>query len=166
MENNDTNPNTTHPEVRTDAIRAAIYARCASGAPEHSNAAEQIRTCKEYAEKQGWKVATEFVQTDVSASGVSLTGRTCLMYLLEAAQKSLRPFDCVLVADISQLGHSLERLTKLVSTFHGLGIFVQTVRGEFDSRNFHPGAWAASHFLNCIPQYSTLTARQCPMCGR
>jgi hypothetical protein len=88
------------------ANRCAIYARCALGAAEHSNAAEQIRTCTEYAEKQGWEVAGEFAQTDIGASGVSLTGCKSLMHLLEAAQRVRRPCDCVLVADISDLAAS------------------------------------------------------------
>jgi len=166
MKNSHTRANNTNPEVRTDAIRTAVYARCASGVPEDSNAAQQIRTCTEYAEKQGWKVAGEFVQTDIGASGVSLTGCKSLMHLLEAAQRTPRPFDCVLVADISRLGRSLDRVTKLVNAFHGRGVSVQTARGEFDSRNLHPGAWTAKDFLNCIPQYLKPTARQCPMCGR
>jgi hypothetical protein len=57
-------------------------------------------------------------------------------------------------------------VTKLVNAFHARGVFVQTVRGDFDSRSLHPGAWSAKNFLNCIPQYLKPTARQCPMCGR
>src|SRR5579864_7865255 len=130
MKNTRTNANNTNPEVRTDTIRAAIYARCASGVPKDSNAAQQIRMCTEYAEKQGWRVAGTFVQTDIGASGVSLTGCQSLMHLLEAAQREPRPFDCVLVANISRLGRSLDRVTKLVNAFHGCGVFVQTARGE------------------------------------
>jgi hypothetical protein len=126
--------------AHANAHRCAIYARCASGVPEHSNASEQIRTCTAYAEKQGWKVAEQFVKTDIGASGISFTGCKSLMHLLEAAQKQPRSFDCVLVADISRLGRSLDRVTKLVNAFHGCGVFVQTARGEFDSRNLHSGA--------------------------
>jgi DNA invertase Pin-like site-specific DNA recombinase len=166
MKGSRTNTNDTNLEVKTGTIRTAIYARCASGRPEDSNAAEQIRACTEYAQKQGWEVAGEFVQTDIGASGVSLTGCKSLMHLLEVAQRVRRPFDCVLVADISRLGRSLDRVTKLVNAFHGCGVFVQTVRGKFDSRNLHPGAWAAKTLLSCSPQYLQPTGRQCPMCGR
>jgi DNA invertase Pin-like site-specific DNA recombinase len=166
MENNHTNANNTSPEVSTDTIRAAIYARCASGLPKDSTAAQQIRTCIEYAEKRGWKVVGELLQIDIGASGMSLTGCKSLLHLLEAAHRERRQFDCVLVAGISRLSRSLDRVTKLVNAFHGCGVFVQTARGEFDSRNLHPGAWAAKNFLNCVPQYLRPTARQCPMCGR
>src|SRR5258708_28203597 len=135
MKNNRTSAKNINPEVSTDSLRAAIYARCASGLPEDSNAAAQIRACTEYAEKQGWKVAGESVQSDIGASGNSLTRCQSLMHLLEAAHRVPRPFDCVLVADISRLGRSLDVVTKLVNAFHGRGVFVQTARGEFDSRN-------------------------------
>lgn len=166
MKNDKNNSNKSTVVANGGAVRCAIYARCASGRPEDSNAAEQIRTCTEYAEKQGWEVAGQFVQTDIGASGISFTGCKSLMHLLEAAKKQPRPFDCVLVADISRLGRSLDRVTKLVNAFHGSGVFVQTARGEFDSRNLHSGVWAAKDFLNCIPQYLKPTARQCPTCGR
>jgi site-specific DNA recombinase len=166
MKNDKNNSNNLDVVPNPGVVRCAIYARYASGRPEDSNAAEQILTCKEYAEKQGWKVAEPFVQTDIGASGISLTGCKCLMHLVEAAQREHRPFDCVLVADISRLGRSLDRVTKLVNVFHGCGVFVQTARGDFDSRSLHPRAWGAKNFLNCIPQYLKPTARQCPLCGR
>ena len=156
----------THVVANTGAVRCAIYARCAPGRHEDSNAEEQIRTSTEYAENHSWSVAEEFVQTDIGASGSSLTGCKSLTHLLESAQNEPRSFDCVLVADISRLGRSLDRVTKLVNAFHGCGVFVKTVRGEFDSRNFHPGAWAAKDFVNYASQYLRTTGRRCPMCGR
>lgn len=164
---NDKN-NSNKPTVVANGVRCALYARCASDVPteDPNSVAEQIRTCTEYAEKQGWTVVGGFVQTDIGASGLSLTGCKSLMHLLEAAQRQRRPFDCVLVADISRLGRGLDRVTMLVNAFHGCGVFVQTARGEFDSRNLHPGAWAAKNFLKCVPQYLRPTARRCPMCGR
>ena len=91
MKNTRTNANNTNPEVRTDTIRTAIYARCASGLPEGSIATEQIRSCIKYAEKQGWKVAGTFVQTDIGVPNFSLTGCKSLMHLLEAAQRDVDP---------------------------------------------------------------------------
>jgi hypothetical protein len=148
------------------AVRCAIYARCASGRIEDSSAAEQISACTEYARKQGWEVAEEFVQTDIGAHGISLTGCKSLMHLFDAARSVPRPFDCVLVADISRLGRSLDRVIKLVNAFHGCGVFVQAARAEFDSRDLHPGAWTAKNLLNCVSQYLRPTGRQCPICGR
>ncbi len=147
------------------ANRCAIYARCASGAPEQLNAAEQIRTCAEYALKRGWEVTREFVRSGIR-SGVSPTECTSLLQLLEAATNEPRPFDCVLVANISRLGRSLDRVTGIVNAFHGRGVFIQTVRGQFDSRNLHPGSWATTIFLNWSPQYFTLNRPACPTCGR
>jgi DNA invertase Pin-like site-specific DNA recombinase len=152
--------------LRSGVTRCAIYTRSCSATADVNSVAEQIRKCTGYAEKRGWDVAQEFVRTDIGASGIPLTECNSLMHLLEAAQEERRPFDCVLIADISRLGRSLDRVIKLVNALHGRGVFVQAVRGEFDSRNFHPGAWAAKDFVNCAPQYSRSTARQCPLCGR
>lgn len=166
MKGSRTNTNDTDLELRTGTTRTAIYVRYASGVPEVSNAADQISACTEYAQKQGWKIAEEFVQTDIGAPGISLMECKSLLHLLEVAEKEPRPIDCVLVADISCLGRSLDRVIKLVNAFHGRGVFVRTVRGEFDSRNFRPGAWATKDFLHCGPRYLRTTARSCPMCGR
>lgn len=113
-------------------IRCAIYARCA--AANLTSLAEQIKKCAEYAEKQGWTIAREFVLADNGASGVSLTGCTSLARLLEGAMAIPRPYDCVLLADISRLGRSFDRVKTLADLFGVCGVFIQTVRGQFDTR--------------------------------
>jgi hypothetical protein len=167
MKTNKNNSNNPTVVPAPAVVRCAISARCATDVPteDPNSLPEQIRTCTEYALKRGWEVTREFVQSDIR-SGVSPKECTFLLQLLEAAQREHRPFDCVLIADMSRLGRNLGRVITLVNTFHGRGVFIQSVHGQFDSRNLHPGVWATKHFLNCVPQYLKPTALQCPVCGR
>ena len=115
MQKEKNNSNNTNVLANTGAVRCAIYARCAYDVPtEDSNSvAEQIRTCTEYARKQGWEPVREFVQSDVGASGVSLMGCKSLLQLVDVAAREPRPFDCVLIADISRLGRSMDRVIQV-----------------------------------------------------
>lgn len=141
MENNNPIVRNANSAARAYRVRAAIYARCATDTPisDSNPAVAQIRTCIQYAQKRGWKVAAEFVRVDTADPGISLNKCESLVHLLEAAILQPRPFDCVLVAAISRLGRSLDSVMKVVNAFHGHGVFIQTVRGEFDSRIFCPG---------------------------
>ena len=141
MEHNNPIVRDANSSAKAYRVRAAIYARCASTTPisDSNPAVQQIRTCIQYAEKRGWRVAAQFVEVDTGTSGSSFIRCESLVHLLEAAILHPRPFDCVLVAAISRLGRSLDSVMKVVNAFHGHGVFIQTVRGEFDSRRFYPG---------------------------
>lgn len=147
-------------------VRCAIYARCATDVPTEDphSVAEQIRRCTEYALKRRWEVAQEFVRSDIRASGVSPTECTSLLQLLEVESGEPRPFDCVLVAETSRLGRSIDRVLKLIDAFRVRGVFVQTVRGQFDSRMLL--ASFDEKFVNRIRQYRRPAGGQCPVCGR
>jgi hypothetical protein len=80
--------------------------------------------------------------------------------------KEPRPFDCVLVADISRLGGRLDRVTRLIAAFRAGGVFVQAVQGQFDSRVPQFAALLNEDFINRIRQYLKPAGRQLPMCGR
>ena len=77
--------------------RCAVYARCATDVSksDSNSIAEQIRSCTEHAQKQGWKISKESVEADVAVSGASLVKRHALRSLMDAAAKRPRAFDRV-----------------------------------------------------------------------
>ena len=167
MQKEKSKPNNTSVVAKNGAVRCAIYSRCATNVSteDQNSVAEQIRACTDYTHNQGWEVVREFVQSDVGAFGVSLTGCKSLLQLVDVAAREPRPFDCVLVADISRLGRSMDRVFKFLDAFHIRGVFVQAAQGEFDSRKLDLGT-RTRRSRNCIRQYLKPVGRQCPVCGR
>jgi DNA invertase Pin-like site-specific DNA recombinase len=120
-------PNASRRRKRaTPKLRYAIYARSASDVPTSASTsiAEQIRTCTEYAEKPGWKIIKESIETDVPASGVSLAGRHALRNLILATEKQPSRFDCVLSADTSRLSRNLSDCLYILKHFEKNGVEV------------------------------------------
>jgi DNA invertase Pin-like site-specific DNA recombinase len=112
--------------------RCAIYARSALEMQTASNStADQIRHCTEHAKKHGWKIIKESVEADVAVSGASLAKRHALRSLMAAAEKKPRPFDRVLVADMSRLARNVEVLLQIVNHFYKNGVDVITIREGF-----------------------------------
>jgi hypothetical protein len=56
--------------------RCAVYARYSSDLQRESSIEDQIRKCREFAAKQGWSIAEEYVRFDQAVSGAALAGRT------------------------------------------------------------------------------------------
>ena len=96
-------------------MRCAIYARYSSDLQRESSIEDQIRRCRDYAERQGWSVTDEFTRSDRAVSGATLAGREALLSLLEEAKLRPRPFDCLLVDDTSRLGRDLADVLRLVA---------------------------------------------------
>jgi site-specific DNA recombinase len=116
--------------IRTRATsklyRCAIYARCASESrtSDSNSIAEQICRCREYAEKQRWKIIRESVEADVAVSGVSFVRRNALKNLMAKAQQRPQPFDLLLIADTSRLSRNLSDCLYILKHFEKNGVGV------------------------------------------
>jgi site-specific DNA recombinase len=89
-----------------------------------SSIEDQMRRCREYATRQGWKIAEQFVTADKAVSAAAIAGRDGLQHLVKAAKDKNRPFDCLLVDDTSRLARDLSdtlRTFKILE-FHGVAI--------------------------------------------
>lgn len=90
---------------RKQPISCAIYARSATS-PNRLGIARQIKVCRAYARKQGWKVVDGFVLVDEGSSGTSSGEREALQAMLALAKVSPRPFDCVVCEDSARLARN------------------------------------------------------------
>ena len=88
-------------------MRVAVYARFSTTLQDARSIEDQLRRCGRFAKERGWTVAAEF--SDAAQSGATLE-RAGLQRLLASAGARPRPFDAVLVDDLSRLsrdaGHS------------------------------------------------------------
>ena len=93
--------------------RAAIYARVSTGEQTPEN---QLRVLREVADRAGWTIAAEYVET---ASGATAKRAGLERMLADAAR---RKFDTLLCWDVSRLGRSLRDLVDIFETLRALKI--------------------------------------------
>ncbi len=113
--------------------RCAIYARYSSDLQRESSIEDQIRKCREYAAARGWEILEEYVHFDQAVSGAALTGRDALQFLVGAAKRRPKPFDCLLVDDSSRLTRNLADGLKTTDLFRYNAIDVVFVSQNFDT---------------------------------
>lgn len=99
--------------MTTAPRRAAIYARVSTGEQTPEN---QLRVLREVADRAGWTVAAEYVET---ASGATAKRAGLERMLADAAR---RKFDTLLCWDVSRLGRSLRDLVDIFETLRALKI--------------------------------------------
>jgi DNA invertase Pin-like site-specific DNA recombinase len=105
-------------------VRAAIYARV-STTNNGQDPEVQLRELREYCQRRGWVVASEFV--DVGISGMK-EKRPELDRLLADAHR--RRFDAVVVWKFDRFARSVSHLLRALETFQSLGIeFVSLTEG-------------------------------------
>ncbi len=89
-----------------NSLRCAAYARFSSDRQSPSSITDQIRKCREFAERQGWCLDDQHIYMDEAVSGAT-DDRAGLRQLLAAATARPRPFDVVLIDDTSRLSRQL-----------------------------------------------------------
>lgn len=95
--------------------RAAIYARVST---DKQTTAQQITELRAVAERHGWQVVEEFVETVSGAKGRDQ--RPKLDALLKAANG--REFDVIMAWSVDRLGRSLQHLVALLEDIHAKGV--------------------------------------------
>jgi site-specific DNA recombinase len=113
--------------------KCAIYARYSSDLQRESSIEDQFRRCREYARKNEWAVAENFVMADRALSGAAMAGREGLQRLLEAAQGKPRPFDCLLIEDTSRQARDLADALRTTAILEFYGVAVVSVTQGIDS---------------------------------
>ena len=84
-------------------IRTVIYARYSTDMQSDNSIEDQIRLCKERAEREGWSITNCY--TDHAISGASLIRPGIQMLMQEAAKES---FDIVIAEDLDRLSRDQE----------------------------------------------------------
>jgi site-specific DNA recombinase len=118
----------------TQPLRCAIYARFSSERQNPLSIDQQIRKCREYAEREELLVLDEYIFADEAVSGTT-DHRAGLQRLLEAAKQRPRPFDVILVDDTSRLSRRLEDALRIRERLQFAGVRTVFVAQGFDSNN-------------------------------
>jgi hypothetical protein len=98
-----------------------VYSRFSSDRQSPTSITDQVRKCREHAERHGWAILPEHIYSDEAISGAS-TEREGLQRLIAAATDPARPFDCILIDDSSRLTRKLADALNLYErlTFAGI----------------------------------------------
>jgi DNA invertase Pin-like site-specific DNA recombinase len=107
-------------------MKTALYARV-STADKGQDPEMQLRELREYCERRGWTVSSEYV--DVGVSGAK-DSRPQLNKLMADAKQ--RRFDAVLVWKLDRFGRSLKHLVSALGEFEALGVAFVSLRDAFD----------------------------------
>jgi site-specific DNA recombinase len=127
-------------------LRCAAYARYSSDRQSPASIDDQLRKCREFAEKNDWEVLEEHVYTDEALSGAG-ADRPGLARLLEAISRSQRAFDVLLMDDTSRLYRNLGDSMKFVERLNFIGIRVVSVSQGIDTQNEQSDVLMTVHSL-------------------
>jgi site-specific DNA recombinase len=128
-------------------VRTACYARFSSDLQRETSLDDQVRSCEEFAARQGWTWQPEQVYTDAAVSGGSIDGRTGLQALLTAAASSPRPFDVLLVDDSSRVARDLADALRVLQRLKFAGVRVVYISQGIDSASEQAETLVAVHGL-------------------
>src|SRR5436190_22599683 len=119
--------------VESPTMRTAAYARFSSDLQRETSLHDQLRTCREFADRCGWTWRDDHVYTDAAISGVSIEGRAGLQALLTAACADDRPFDVILVDDSSRVSRDLPDALRILQRLKFAGVRVIYITQGIDS---------------------------------
>lgn len=116
-------------------VRCAFYGRIATDAARRTSIEDQLRTCTEFADSRGWEIDADHIYGDVGRSGTNQKDRVGLQALKAAVEKTPRPFDCILVEDMSHLARNQASILNFVRTMGHHSIRICFVSQYLDRSN-------------------------------
>ncbi|OYW56837.1 MAG: hypothetical protein B7Y80_01770 [Hyphomicrobium sp. 32-62-53] len=128
---------------------AAIYARFSSELQDERSLGDQIELCRQYAQRNGWRVAG--VYSDAATSGASMHNRPGLAALLESARAG--DFQVVLTESLDRLSRDLEDIAGLYKRLRFSGLEIVTLAdGSVNKMHVGLKGLMASIFLDDLAQ--------------
>jgi len=100
----------------------AIYARFSTDMQRATSLEDQIRTCRQFADRMGWQVRGEHVYQDAARSGFGVEHRPAYQRLVATALASAPPFTVILVEDLSRLSRDLVETLRLYRRLQRHGV--------------------------------------------
>lgn len=128
-------------------MRTACYARFSSDLQRDVSIDDQVRDCREYAERRGWTWCEDQIYTDVAISAATLDGRAGVRALMAAAAAPARPFDVLLVDDSSRVARDLPDALRTLQLLKFYGVRVIYISQGIDSENEQAETLVAVHGL-------------------
>ena len=107
-------------------MNVALHARV-STAKNGQNPEVQLGELREYAERRGWEIAGEYVDSGISGAKDSRPELNRLM-----ADAYQRKIDCVLVWKLDRFGRSLRHLVKALAELEARGVAFVSLRDNLD----------------------------------
>jgi DNA invertase Pin-like site-specific DNA recombinase len=114
-------------------MTVAIYARYSSENQRDASITDQFRVCREFAQRQGWKVAAEYSDHAVSGATIMRPGFQAMMR--EALQKK---FDIVMAEALDRFSRDQEDTAGLFKRLTFAGVNIVTL-AEGDITHLHIG---------------------------
>ena len=101
-------------------VRTALYCRVST---TDQTAENQLRALRDHAERAGWTIVGEYIDTAVSGTRERRPGLDALM-----ADARRRKFDLVAVAALDRLGRNLRHLVVLLDELQHLNVGLVSLR--------------------------------------
>jgi DNA invertase Pin-like site-specific DNA recombinase len=114
-------------DANSTPLRVAVYARV-STIGNGQSPEMQLRELREYCQRRGWTVASEFVDAGISGSKEKRPELDRLM-----AEAHLRRFDAVIVWKFDRFARSVSHLLRALDTFNALGIAFVSLSESLDT---------------------------------
>ena len=108
-------------------MRAALYARV-STTGQGQSPEMQVRELREYCERRGWQIASEYVDAGISGAKDS---RPELNRLIADAHR--RRFDAIVVWKFDRFARSVSHLLRALETFNALGVAFVSLSEQIDT---------------------------------
>ena len=128
----------------TEPSRCAIYARFSSEKQNSLSITQQIRKCREYADREGLRVLDEHIYADEAISGTT-DDRAGLAKMLAATKQKPRAFDVILCDDTSRLSRRLTDSLRIFEQMQSLEIRIVFVAQGIDTRSEQAELLVATH---------------------
>src|SRR5258708_39270300 len=114
-------------------MKVAIYARYSSDNQREASIADQVRVCRQFAERQGWTAVHEYSDQAISGATLLRPGFQALM------RDALRgDFDVVLAESLDRFSRDQEDTAGLFKRLTFLGVQIVTL-GEGEITHLHVG---------------------------
>ena len=128
----------------TEPARCAIYARFSSEKQSALSIDQQVRKCREYADRHSLRILEEHVYADEAISG-SADDRAGLRRMLVAAKQKPRVFDVILCDDTSRLSRKLVSSLRIFEELQFVGVRVVFVAQGIDTASDQADLLVATH---------------------
>ncbi len=112
-------------------MRLAFYGRFSSDNQRETSIADQLRIVQRWAYQHGHKIISEF--SDEATSGASLKLLFGLQRALDAAVAEPRPFDAIVVDQLSRLSRDIGDTDAIVKRLRFIGISVIAVADNINT---------------------------------
>jgi site-specific DNA recombinase len=112
-------------------VRLAFYGRFSSDNQRETSIADQLRIVQRWAHQHGHKIISEF--SDEATSGASLKLLLGLQRALEAAAAEPRPFNAIVVDQLSRLSRDIGDTDAIIKRLRFIGISVIAVADNINT---------------------------------